>query len=337
MRPARSLALALPLILAPFAAACGGGSGEMTGGSGGMSTTSSTSTTSSGGAVCGGLQEIALTIQDYPAKCEGLAPADAFACGEQTYWMAMRQDFAGRPAAYDTLTALIDALEPTADPKEVAKLYFRRGQLAMLLAIEDGDVAKILEVDPNFDKVLALDPSHPMVSTWRDTMDLALAEIQQDPVALQKAFSKALDHVALCPLGNVLSLSGTTIGLPLSSGIPQQTFEMVKTWKCEGVTWCTENTWKAPYARPGLEYHFGEIYARMGDKDTALAFFEKALAAPGGDDWPWRTMAADNIANIDAFLGKFAALGQDGSAFNMVYANQNFGCKFCHAAPGTVQ
>jgi tetratricopeptide (TPR) repeat protein len=331
MRSARSLALALPLILAPFAAACGGGNAEMTGGSGGMSTTSSTT---SGGAVCGGLQEIVIEIKDYPAGCAGLAAAEAFACAEQTYWIAMRQDFAGRPAAYDTLTAIIQKFEPTEDPVEVAKLYFRRGQLAMLLAVEDGDTAKILQVDPNFDKALELDPSHPMVGTWRDTMDLALAEIQQDPAALQKAFSKALDHVALCPLGNVLSLSGTTIGLPLSSGIPQQTFELVKGWKCEGVVWCTDNTWKAPYARPGLEYHFGEIYGRMGDKDTALAFFNKALAAPGSADWPWRSMAEDNVANIDAYLGKFAALGQDGSAFTMVYANQNFGCKFCHAAPG---
>lgn len=320
-------------------AACHGSSGETpgAGGAGGSGTTSSstsTSTTVSGGyGQCGSLTETAIELKDYPAGCAGLAQAEALACAEQTFWLAFRHDFAERPAAYDVLTAVIGAWEGTAADVDMAKLYFRRGQMAMTLAIEDGQTAKVFDVNPDFEKTLALDPAHPLAATWMDTMNIALAAVTDDEALLQQSFDSVFENVATCPLGNVLALSGITIGLPLSSGYPQKTFELVKSWKCEGAPWCTTNTWKAAYARPGLGYHFAEIYARMGDKETALAFFDEALSAPGADTWPYRSMAEDNVANIDAYMDKFAALGQDGSAFLMVYANQNYGCKFCHAEP----
>jgi hypothetical protein len=316
-------------------AACSGSSGETpgTGGAGGAPTSSTGGAGGGAYGQCGGLMETTVELHDYPAGCAGLAQADALACAEQAFWLAFRHDFTQRQAAYDVLTTTIGAWEGKAPNADVAKLYFRRGQMAMVLAIEEGQTAMVLKVNPDFQKVLDLDPAHPLAATWMDTMNIALAAVTQDDAALQKAFDVAFDHVASCPLGNVLALSGTTIGLPLSTGYPQKTFELVKSWKCEGAPWCTANTWKAPFARPGLGYHFAEIYARMGDKMTALSFFDQALKAPDADKWPYRSMAEDNVANIDAYMGKFAALGQDGSGFNIVYANQNYGCKFCHAEP----
>jgi hypothetical protein len=307
------------------ASTAGGGQGGTTGGGAGAGG-------AAGGApVCGGLQGSVIVDGDVPVACDGLSDADTFHCAEKRFWLVLREDFAGRPAAYDMLSKVIKDREGTSAPHDVANVYFRRGQLAMAMGIEDGDQSKIFTVDPDFQKALVLWPDHPVVPTWRDTMQIAFAAITKDNVKLKDLFDKALANVPACPLGNIPSLTGTTIGVPLSTGIPQQTIALAKSWKCEGVTWCTDNTWKAPYAVAGMRYHFGEAYARMGMKAEALDYFAQAQAAPDYATWPLKAFVDGKVTNIDPFLATFAALGQDGSAFDLVYSNGKNGCKFCHA------
>lgn len=325
-----SLLLASLLLLA----ACGDSNAADTAGSGGgaAATTGGEGGNGGGGAApaCGGLTGSVISSKDFPADCGGLDEADALACGEKRFWLVLREDYAQRGAIYGVLSELITAWEGKADPKEVANLYFRRGQLALAMSLEDGDQQKVFQIEPDFDKALQLYPEHPVVPTWRDTIEIAFAVITKDNVKLKALFEKSLENVELCPLGNIPSLTGTTIGAPLSTGIPQKTLELAKSWKCEGVTWCTDNTWKGPYAVAGMRYHMGEAFARMGQKDEALAYFNSATEAPDFAAWPYAGFVQDKITNIDAFLGEFAALGQEGSAFDKMYSNSNFGCKFCH-------
>jgi hypothetical protein len=326
----------LSLVLAGLALSTGcdpaGASG--TGGSGGTGESggSGGSAGAEGGAapVCGGIQPSVISSEDFPDDCAGLDSEQALACAEKRFWLVLREDYAGRAPFYDVLTGLIDQLQPEIAPEKAADLWFRKGQLAMILALEHADQAKIFDVEPAFDEALALYPGHPIVPTWRDTMRIAIAVVTKDYVLLQELFDQALANVELCPLGNIPSLTGTTIGAPLSTGIPQKTVELAKSWKCEGVAWCTENTWKGPYVVAGMRYHMGEAFARVGDKQSALEYFQSAAAAPGFDTWPFAAFVQDKIDNIDAFLGEYAALGQDGSAFDLSYANSSFGCRFCH-------
>ena len=132
-------------------------------------------------------------------------------------------------------------------------------------------------------------------------------------------------------MGNTLSISGTTIGLPLSTGAPQHTIELLDAWVCEDAPMCDGNTDRAPFGRPGLAFHFGEAYARVGRLDTAQAYMEQALTEEDADLWPYRFMAEEAALDIDGYAQKFADLGEEGSAFNLVYANSEVGCQFCHS------
>jgi len=277
---------------------------------------------------------------EWPEDCAGLDVSEAQACGEEVFWTALQtaRSTPERIAAYELIGALIAEHEgdPPADPEQVARLYFQHGQLAMALGIENEETRYIMEVIPDIERAIELDPANTIMPTWKDTMEIAFAHIMSDDVALEASLASAWENVALNPLGNVLSVSGTTIGLPLETGAPHKTIALMDEWVCEGVDFCDQNTPTAPFARPGLEYHFGEAYARVGELDTAQAYMEASLQAPGADDWPYRDIAADAAEDIEAFAQPFADLGEDGSAFNMVYANQTYGCAFCHAPAGTV-
>lgn len=288
--------------------------------------------TSTAAPVCGGLVGSAISPSDFTPGCDGLAEPEIFDCAEKRFWLALRADYEGRPTTYAMLGDVIARTRDKADPKSVANVLFRRGQLAMAMALEQGDQTKMFTIVPDFDEALALDPAHPVIPTWKDTLDIAFAAITKDNVKLAELFEKSLANVPSCPLGNIPSLTGTTIGVPLSTGIPQRTIALAETWKCEGVEWCTSNTWKAPYAVAGMRYHFAEAYVRMGMKRQALEYLEAARAAPDYDRWPLRSFVEEKIANLDAFIATFTALGADGSAFDKVYSNSNKGCVFCHGA-----
>ncbi|MEZ4231803.1 MAG: hypothetical protein R3B89_21690 [Polyangiaceae bacterium] len=340
-------ALALSLAVACGSDGDGGNPGVAGGGNGGAGTSGSGGEAAVGGAgsggssgatggsagaamQCGGIEGAVISHDSYPADCAGLDEETSYLCAEQRFWYTLRADYDQRPQAYATLSALIERFEPEGDQQAVANLYFRRGQMAMAMAMENADMDKVLTVEPDFDKALELWPAHPIVPTWRDTMRIAIAVVTKDYVAAQKLFDEALKNVELCPLGNIPSLTGTTIGLPLDTGIPQETVKLAESWVCEGVEWCEHNTWKAPYAVAGMRYHMGEGFARVGRKEEALAYFQSAQQAPDYESWPYKDFVDSRVENIDAFIQEFADIGESEPVFDRVYANSDFGCKFCH-------
>lgn len=272
----------------------------------------------------------------WPEDCAGL-PDDTLAeCAEAHFWRALRVDLDGRFSTWEMLGArATDLADRGAEPTMRSRVHFQRGQLAMALGIEQGRQDVLPSVMDDLEAAMALDPSNPILPTWKDAMDIAVAHIFQDDVALAAALESAWENVELMPMGNILSISGTTIGLPLSTGAPQHTTELLDQWVCEGVAWCDDNLWTAPWARPGLAYHFGEAYARVGRYDDAQRWFDASLAAPDADLWPWRYMADEAAADVEAYATRFTELGEDGSAFDVVYANSEVGCVFCHGAAGS--
>jgi tetratricopeptide (TPR) repeat protein len=269
--------------------------------------------------------------EEYPADCIGVPEPEVYRCAEQLFWDVLRTDLDRRRPAYERLTALAEELAATEHRTGLSRLHFQRGQLAMALAIENEGQDLIFEVIPALDQAMALDPDNGIIPTWKDSMEIAFANILQDDVALQEAAARAWEHVELEPMGNILSISGTTIGTALDTGIPQHTIELLDGWVCEGVVWCEDNTWQAPFARPGLGYHFAEAYARVGDVAKAQQYLDEALSAPGADAWPYRHVAEEAAADVEAFAARFAAYGESESPFDIMYANQSFGCQFCHS------
>lgn len=269
---------------------------------------------------------------DHAADCVALAGAERFLCAEAWFWIGLTFDVAARPEAYDRISALIDAVDPAADAIDLGRLHALRGQLALALALENGDGRHLASIDGDFVRAMALDPDNAIIPTWKDSLDVALDWRLRGGAGLDAIMTRTWANVERCPTGNILSISGTTIGLPLATGIPQATIERLDGWICDEADFCGVNTWKAPYAAPGLAYHFAEANARMGRRDEARRWLDDARAVPGYDTWPYRDMVDDTVADFDAFVDEFVALGDRGDAFDRMYANQSFGCVFCHAS-----
>ncbi len=268
----------------------------------------------------------------YAADCASLDGEERFLCGEYWFWIALSFDIEARSETWDRLGALIEASDPATEGKDLGRMHALRGQLALALTLENGDGSHLAEILPDFERAAELNPDNAIIPTWKDSMDIALTWRLGDAGDLQEIAERAWENVERCPTGNILSISGTTIGLPLSTGIPQKTIELLDGWSCEAGDFCEQNTWRAPYAQPGLAYHFAEAYARVGRQDDARAYLERALQAPGGDTWPYRQMAEETLSELDAVVAEFEALGDDGDAFDRMYANQSFGCVFCHSS-----
>ncbi|MEZ4432270.1 MAG: hypothetical protein R3F65_07640 [bacterium] len=269
---------------------------------------------------------------DHDVDCTALAGAARFLCAEAWFWIGLTFDVAARPEAYDRISALIAAVDPAIDAIDLGRLHALRGQLALALALENGDGRHLADIDGDFVRAMTLDPDNAIIPTWKDSMDIALEWRLRGGAGLDAIMSRTWANVERCPTGNILSISGTTIGLPLATGIPQATIERLDRWVCDEADFCGVNTWKAPYAAPGLAYHFAEANARMGRRGEARRWLDEARAAPDYATWPYRAMVDDTLADFDAFVDEFVGLGEAGDAFDRMYANQSFGCVFCHAS-----
>jgi hypothetical protein len=267
--------------------------------------------------------------------CDGLEESQRYACVEALFWKAFASVEPGpRKQADDELQAAIAAFPQFQDKAGRSLMHFRLGQLRLARALENGERSLMLRAHTSmigeFDTAMGIHPRDGIIAPWKDAMEMALYAVVGDWEKAVPLAERGFENVALNPMGNTLSLSGTTIGFPLSTGVPQRTVALIDAWTCSGVVWCTENSERAPWARPGLSFHFAEAYARVGNREKTVQYLDQALASPGADVWPFRYVAKEARDDVDAFLGKFAKLGQDGSAFDIAYANQPYGCVFCH-------
>lgn len=260
----------------------------------------------------------------YPEGCAGLEGSEAAKCGEATYWRALQREKSARASTHDLLARLASA---TTGP-ESGRLNFLRGTLGMALALEDGRGELVETVLPDLRRAWELE-RNPKYPSWVDSMEIVLAYARNDTTEFGRAATRSVDNVELYPVGNILSISGTLSGFPLSTGLPQKAIELLERWKCD-TDWCAKNTTRAPFSQPGIAYHFADAYARVGDAGKARFYLERSLAAEGAAAWPYRSLAEKGLADLDGFVGKYTALGDDKPALALVYANSREGCVLCH-------
>ena len=273
------------------------------------------------------------TLED----CRGLSEADAYACSEARFWVAFQTRRDLRVGTWTMFQDVVDEHAPgdaaLAAPR--GNVLFRRAQLGMAIALEEDvgsdAITYIAQVGPDFDAAEALDPDNVILVSWKASMAIALAHVTGDTDEAVRLYDEAEARIAADPLGNVPSISGTAIGLPLSTGVPQRVIAAIDAWECTDADFCMSNTEHAPWALPGMAFHWADHYARVGDRETTVAYLETSRDADGFAEWPWRYLVDDALEDPDAYLARFAERGEDGSAFDLVYANQDFGCVICHA------
>lgn len=273
--------------------------------------------------------------KNYPLDCSGLDEAQTYDCVETRFWQAFQQpELAPRKDSEAMLVRTAAAFASATNRVGLSRVHFQLGQIRLAMALENGQRDFMLKardmIIGEFDRAMELDPQNGIIAPWKDTMEMALYAVLGDWDAAVPLAERGFANVSKNPTGNTLSLSGTTIGFPMSTGVPQKTIALLDVWTCEGPDFCKKNTSHSPWARPGLAFHFAEAYARVGNREKAKDYLERALAAEGADKWPYRYVAAEAANDLDGFIKKFADRGEDKGAFDIAYANQPWGCLFCH-------
>lgn len=271
-----------------------------------------------------------------PDGCAGLDEAQAFACTERWFWRVFQVDFAGRRDAWTRMQKVESTHAGAQDRKKLARMIFQRGQLGLAMALEDGASDVIFEVQPAFQKAVDLDAEEAFYATWRDSMDVGLAAVQNKREEVMQHLEVAWKNVERKPHTNIPSITGTTIGLPLDTGAPAKSVALLEAWECHPDRnstnpWCTENSWKAPYLLPGFGLHLGEAYARVGNRARATEFFQRAVSAPGAATWKYRSMVEGYLSDMDGYMKTWSDLGQDRSGVSIAYANSVYACRICHS------
>ena len=257
-----------------------------------------------------------------------------FTCAEQEFWQALSDGrIKARKEGESILGDIMSLTRKSSEGAKRGRLLALRGYLRLAMTLENAKLEYLIfgSMENDFKAAKKLDTENKTYDTFLDTIVIAKAAVFGDwkkaTAIAVPAFEILKDHPT-----NILALSGTTIGFPKSTGLPQKTIEFLGTWVCpdDTATFCYNNTEHAPFARPGLSFHFAEAYARMGNRDKVLEYLNKAQSAPGYSDWQYRYLVEKPLADMDTYMAYWNSFKPDDSAFDKVYANQNFGCVMCH-------
>jgi len=129
-----------------------------------------------------------------------------------------------------------------------------------------------------------------------------------------------------------------TSAMPLDSGWPDRLADMVLAFDasperqgCASETECETPYWPhAPFAAVGTDFSYAEVMARVGRADEARTFLERAAGRDGFDEWPYRFLVDDALADIDGWVGRFDELPADEVVFGDMLINGETACVMCH-------
>lgn len=269
---------------------------------------------------------------DGPLK--GRTEEEIYQCADQAFWEGFSDGrLTVRTASEKRLGEALNLLKNWDEPEKLARAHFLRGALRLAISLENGKTQYAMfnniYVRPDMKRAVELDPDGIAAPAFLNALDVANSAVFKLWNNATPGAEKAIDGAYHVGIGAAFAIGGTLIGFPLSTGIPQQTVQMMEDIPCD-VYFCQDNTQKAPFSVPGLAFHQAEGYARIGDREGLLHWLEVARNAPGYDEWYFNYIVEGVAANPDEFLQKFAQYGESGSPFMDVYANSNFGCVFCH-------
>lgn len=278
----------------------------------------------------------------YAADCAGTTGAAAFACTEQRFWQALTFDHATRLEATAVYDATIARLEESGeiDDLHLGMMYFRRGHLATALSTENQFIPSggIPSFFDDFDRALELIPEdsfvRPMVESFDLSVDAVLPYVAPVAIGSREEADAMLTDLREASYGDAAGLFlfvTSAAGLPMESGWPAAAREALDEYEalCPDHE-CATTTSRAPFAVPGSDWVFADIYARLGDRERALALYDRALDWPGTEAWPAREGLVAERAALDARMETYAAAGASESVFLSMSSNGPFACVMCH-------
>ncbi|MDX2089834.1 MAG: hypothetical protein SFX73_18405 [Kofleriaceae bacterium] len=269
----------------------------------------------------------------YPEGCAGVTGEDAFACGEQLFWQALQFDHGERAASFAAMKTLVaqEAAAGTLDVRRRSRLTFRAGQLGVALVAENGDLSPGPIVQRYFEDAVELDPDDDVITeAWLYTVKINGALVLgQDPEQYLDGLWALYERDRPAVAGTVMVVAAS---MPLDSGWPDIAVDLVENIDLADCSaWCGWELHRAPFALPGQYFSYAEVEARAGRRERAREFLELTRATPRYADWPLRAEADAALADVDAFIGKFASRGSSENVADLMVSGSKHACTVCHA------
>ncbi len=273
---------------------------------------------------------------------------ERFDCFEREFWITYSDGrLAERKAGLKYMSAIIKAAEADNDQspeyiRRLSRLYQLRGMFYMAMGIENGALLYVIFnkyfSGKDFARVAELEPGNFVASSFDVTMDMANLRATGKHEASADLARQALmtawhagtpDVIEPINVGSMFAVTGVTMHYPMATGLPQLSLDATLAVGCiPEVKFCTENTKNAPFARPGLEYHLAEMYARLGMRDAYIQQLEVVAQQDRYEEWAWHDLVEMQRQNPDLLLNKFASFADD--EYSDGYAVRNMGCVLCH-------
>ncbi len=273
----------------------------------------------------------------YPANCDGVTGQDLFACSEQLFWQVFQFDHDRRHDAYVTFQALVarEDQSRTLTDLWMSRLNFRTGQLGVALFAENADTSPGPAVQRYLETAVALDPTDDVIlEAWLYTVKINGAVVLgQDPNQYLDDLWKLYQRSPPAVAGTVMVLAA---GMSVASGWPKIAVDLVEHVDPNDCgSWCGWAVYRAPFALPGQYFSYAEVEARSGRREQALAFLVQTRATPRYDAWPLKPVAEAAYADVDAFIGRFAARRDDQAVTDLMVSGSRAACTVCHAPSTT--
>lgn len=271
-----------------------------------------------------------------------------FTCAETEFWLGFQD---GRSLQRHYALQYLDAaiayqelvLLKSADfKKKLARLYEYRGIAKTGLGLENGRLDFLLFGDfhsgSDFRRVAALEPGSIAAQSFHLTLALTDARLAGDDELAAKLAWQNLelaktagdpDVLERLNVGMIMTVTAMTRDFPAKTGLPRASLDaLLLARELPGIKFNHENTPKAPFVRPGLEFMLADLYAQNGMRDEYIKQLEVVAQQDRYQEWAWYDFIEAQRADPDRMLRKYASFSED--EYSDSYASSNNGCVFCH-------
>jgi tetratricopeptide (TPR) repeat protein len=286
----RSSWLSASLCLGMFTAACGGGSSSSSGGGAG----------GSGGSV------------PVEARPEGVALCYTQLADEHpatlAFWEALLDG--NREARGAAIEGLAAAVEEHPEEEELALLLglAHLWRVAEPLPSEVGDQASFVQsalaAKSNLEKAYMLCPTDHRIPAWLGVMQVNMGRALNNQEAIDEGLAtlqKGIDHYPSFVLFSKLLVFADR---PASDPDFQKALDAV----AENVDACALTPHDpacldTPHAAHNIEgsmVFLGDVFAKAGKREEALAFYQRSKVESAYASWPFQSLLEERVATIDA-------------------------------------
>ena len=298
-----------------------------------------------------------MAIASAPEKTATSAPSVAAKEANAAFWNTFhRGDYEDIPRVMNGLAAAY--LQDPGDAETALHLahthLWRIAERARLVEVPPTITDEIVVAHKYFAEADHLGPEDARVKGWLASVEMAEGNVHKDEKLTRRGYFDLLAAKDAWPEFNLFTLGYVFSQLPATAdrfkeGVDYQ-WETLD--RCAGekidrskpeyaqvmgkettagrnrVCW---NSWIAPHNFEGYFLNMGDMLVKQGNVETARRLYELAKLSRTYDDWPYRSVLEDRIAQASENVALFRNEAR-GEKTRVMMIHSTFACSGCHQA-----